>query len=419
MAGYELGDEAIRQIAEGLRRINALPEPAKNALYRRHGGSAISSAVPVRNDSGEEIPAFGLMRITGTTTVDGEPVWTVDKPSSTFQRFVLVNGETAIPASGSNDIYGTGYFCDRPFRALYDTSDGTPSYGQVWGPRSGSWKLRRHHYGFLIWGEIDDDTTGEETVKVTQSLVVNVIGKTDAAITKGSSGTVSVWKGDESADTSIDITGVTIPFASAAAGAWVRVVWDAETPSATAVECSVTTTTTTTTGVPTTTTTAVPTTTLAPSSTTLAPTSTTLAPTTTTVSPSLRYFCTVVAGADCATATGVACQAGDDAGNPPAEIPVCSGPYVSLAECESSCSVPTSTTLAPTSTTAGPTTAAPTTTLAPTTTSTTAAPVNYYCWDCFGIHNCGRDLMEACGGSGSGPIAGPYPGDSTCGGGCA
>jgi hypothetical protein len=72
---------------------------------------------------------------------------------------------------------------------------------------------------------------------VTQVMVPNVIGKTDAAITKGSTGTVSVWKGDQSADATVNIENVKNPFADVEITKWVRVVWDAETPCLAAAEC--------------------------------------------------------------------------------------------------------------------------------------------------------------------------------------
>jgi hypothetical protein len=67
--------------------------------------------------------------------------------------------------------------------------------------------------------------------------VPNVIGKTDIAIAKGSTGTVSVWKGNKSADALANIESVDNPWADAGSGKWVRVVWDSETPSMTALEC--------------------------------------------------------------------------------------------------------------------------------------------------------------------------------------
>ena len=84
-----------------------------------------------RNDSGERIPAFGIVRITGVVVPEpGRVLLTVAKPDAYgCQLQCAVNGPVPIDA----DRYGV---CARgPFvAALYDTGDGTPAVGQKWGP---------------------------------------------------------------------------------------------------------------------------------------------------------------------------------------------------------------------------------------------------------------------------------------------
>lgn len=230
-----LSEESIRRIA---RELFAKEREAIQLMLRRaqRNEGIQPGKVQFRNGSGETIPPYAVMRVTNTESRMGLPLYVVNKPSSSFQRFYLVNGSQRVGDTSTALGYGT-WLNDASW-VLYDTADGTPVFGQVWGPVDGSWKLRRHYYGFHILGNTNTSTSGSERVIALQQMVMNVIGKTDSSISKGSSGIVSMWKGDRSADTSIDISSVANPFAtSIASGKWVRVVWDAETPSATAAEC--------------------------------------------------------------------------------------------------------------------------------------------------------------------------------------
>lgn len=227
--GYELGEEALRQIAEVIRRDRGSLYPENRpSRSRRRLPAFAGSGVIVRNDSLQTIPAFGVMRITGMVTVEDEEVFTVAQSNATFQRRVLVNGENEITHTSGTATYGAGRFCDLQTPVLYDTADGTPAYDQWWGPYPSSWKLRRHCYGFQITGGANTDLT---TAFAIQHVVQNVLGKTDGG------GTVSVWKGNAAADTTANITSVENPFASVVSDRWVRVMWDAETPRLAAAEC--------------------------------------------------------------------------------------------------------------------------------------------------------------------------------------
>ena len=268
------------------------------------------------------------------------------------------------------------------------------------------------------------------------------IGITDTELPLDGSGTVSRYEGSTGTepDTGINDT-VKNRMATVPAGRWVIYGKIDGVFYVKAARCTaIVTTTTTTTGVPTTTTTIIPTTTtlapttttlapstttvaptttfpptttLPPSSTTLAPTSTTVAPTSTTtaiptttttaVPPSWYCLHSTGSGFDCAVDPARDCSIADPENLDPG-TEICAGPFASNIECDNACASLTSTT------------PVPTTTLPPSSTTTTSSPA-YYCWDCFGIHNCGRDLMEACGGSGNGIISGPY-GSSNCDGLC-
>ena len=88
--------------------------------------------IAFRNDGASTIPAYGLCRVTGATTVLTQPVLTVDRPSvSAFARHYLVNGPESVAPNG----YGAAQF-GPVFKIVYDT--GTAAYGDSYGAVPGS-----------------------------------------------------------------------------------------------------------------------------------------------------------------------------------------------------------------------------------------------------------------------------------------
>ena len=119
--------------------------------------------LPVRNDSGETIPACAAMRISG---LDTDGVFLVDKPNSTGQTTgIAFNGTTEIPATVTDDRgvasdgEGTA-FVEFPVLALGDETDATPAFDDEWGVSSGSWKLVKPGTGFKAIGNVLTTTAG-------------------------------------------------------------------------------------------------------------------------------------------------------------------------------------------------------------------------------------------------------------------
>lgn len=136
-----------------------------------------------RNDAAEEVPAFGLVRVTGALS---SGALTVAKPD-TNDQFVLVNGPFSI-AVGDFGVCTN----DFPWYALYATGDGTPAAGQEWGASANEWVLRDARTGFRITG---GPTAGR--VQVTRQ---------DQTTAGGGGGTVVVT------DTTTSVTADTIKF---------------------------------------------------------------------------------------------------------------------------------------------------------------------------------------------------------------
>ena len=158
--------------------------------------------VPFYNDSGEDVPAYGVMRIDGATlrdegsisdeSLNHQAIFTIVKPDTTFCSLYLVNG----PIIAKADSYGEGTLLLDGGTVLLST--GTPAYGIEYGPTDDDWGLVQYRPGFLIQGQLTDSPNLAYAV---QKEVISLLGKTDASIAKGSSGTVSIYCGQAGSET--------------------------------------------------------------------------------------------------------------------------------------------------------------------------------------------------------------------------
>lgn len=118
-------------------QLRGVPSPRINSL------SQSFDTISFRNDSGEEIPAFAAMRITGVAMVDDQIVVTVNKPnSSTFET--LVNGPQAV---GEDDI-GSGY----KYGILQAKVEAGRTLGETLKAKASSWELEDGTGPFIFLG---------------------------------------------------------------------------------------------------------------------------------------------------------------------------------------------------------------------------------------------------------------------------
>lgn len=157
-----------------------------------------------RNNSGETIPPFSVMRITGAENFNGAIRFIVAKPNTDFQNDYLINGPEAIRSTKD----GRGTTLAQAHYVAYRSGSGTPAYGEEWGAKTAQWTLEKNRPGFKIEGGIKN-TAGVDAVVARQHLVTDLIGKPDSTISKGATGTVSVWMGASGAEAVVeyDITG--------------------------------------------------------------------------------------------------------------------------------------------------------------------------------------------------------------------
>jgi hypothetical protein len=177
-----------------------------------------------RNDSEQRIPAFGVVRITGLIVLEaGRVVLTADQPDTYGCQYqCAINGPLPINAGK------LGTLTREPLvPALVDTGDGVPAFGQAWGPRAGTWKLRKNTGGFVIAGSTN---ASAGLALVEPAPLLSFVGKTDGPHVKGTTGTISIYVGTlgSESDTTINMTGVYNRFADVDAGKWVRCAWNAD-----------------------------------------------------------------------------------------------------------------------------------------------------------------------------------------------
>jgi hypothetical protein len=225
--GYRLSANAIRRIGDAVHQT-------ENEPINRVGGAR--QKVPgdvrwfsVRNDSDDDAPGFGVAALTDKLQINDEIVLPkIDKPSTTFYRQYVVVNPFGIKA-GENGLVTI----EGPVDVLFDNGD-DPDVGDGWGPKPGQWKLfKGYPQTACVYYQLDD-----KRLRADWSPINSLIGKTDAAIAKGSSGTVSLYKGDGTTDSTVNITGVFNRFADVAISKYVAVQFINGTPFLVAAECS-------------------------------------------------------------------------------------------------------------------------------------------------------------------------------------
>jgi hypothetical protein len=173
------------------------------------------------NDSGSTIPPFGCVLLKGSqaqkTTTTGPGVQVVAGPVQGICPSVKQPDRFGCQSDVfiADEALGTGYLNQAfgaaqqvpPFVALYDSADGTPATGERWGPRSGTFKLKKNTGGFLVIGPYD--TTNHYALVLPESMTT-VRGKIASDCAPGASADLTIWTGAIGAEatTSLAITSV-------------------------------------------------------------------------------------------------------------------------------------------------------------------------------------------------------------------
>lgn len=231
----------LLRIMRGVVKVEQIPE---SLIYDRPNSYPDSRTVdigppdsshgklwlPFQNQSGEDIPANSIMKMIGTANLrtgknDEETILAMDKPDtwgSQYSHFIndneaVVNGEFGVCCNAS------AY----PVWVSYDAADGTPAYGEPWGPEDSSWVAHKNVGGFMVVGRADA-TAG--TVLVMQNPLLRQLVKADADVTKGDTGTFSIHTGlsGSEQDTNKNFTDVDVRWADVTQDNFYDVVWRQE-----------------------------------------------------------------------------------------------------------------------------------------------------------------------------------------------
>lgn len=114
----------------------------------------------VKNTSDETVPSFGIMVMSGAERTDrNDIVIKVEKlaipPTIEGRQVLLVNSARELSPSG-DDQYGWARMAEGPPGwVAYDSTDGTPAFGQMWGVENDNWKLAKDGAGFMIVGPVE------------------------------------------------------------------------------------------------------------------------------------------------------------------------------------------------------------------------------------------------------------------------
>lgn len=151
--------DAERRIEELTRRFGSA-----NVSEARLPGNRDDDQIPFKNAAGETIPAYAVMQVSGVLSAGGKTL-SVVKPDGSRKRVFMLNGPSDVALGG----FGWGRMHSPTAYALYDTSSGTPAYGELWGPTT-TWKLSKSQSGFEVIGG-NTGAVGSERTRVKQISV--------------------------------------------------------------------------------------------------------------------------------------------------------------------------------------------------------------------------------------------------------
>lgn len=145
-----------------------------------------------------DAPPYAVMRVTGAARSHNDIRFTCSQPNSTQQAFYLVNG----PSTAQDTLEGLCTTLTGAGIVRYDSNDGTPAVGEVWGPESGSWSIHKGKPGFVIAGgprTLDDGSTCVVAIQFPGATVAGGIVKfrltSDLPIGESATATILIANG--------------------------------------------------------------------------------------------------------------------------------------------------------------------------------------------------------------------------------
>jgi hypothetical protein len=175
---YAFNEDGKNRADKAIRWVESFRE--KQARRQRRFSGPFDD-IRIYNEGAGEMPQYGVGRVTSISTVNGEKVVGVEKPSTTFSRMYLVN-------SGGDIAYQkVGTSKNRPVVKLL--CDAAPAVGDTFGAKANQWEAAKGYPGFTILGYL-----GDNIALARQEPYDTVIGKLTSSLVDGSN-TVNVWAG--------------------------------------------------------------------------------------------------------------------------------------------------------------------------------------------------------------------------------
>lgn len=150
-----------------------------------------NDVIGVWGDPSNDCPAFGIMLTNGAKQISTG--WWVDqgKRPDTYgcQSNFLVATQQGVKTNAGGGAQAPSGFPPR-FVVAYDSADGTPAAGELWGPRSGTFLAKKNTGGFRVIKAFD--TTNHWMLAYSEPFTL-FRGTADADIAAGAQGTVSIF----------------------------------------------------------------------------------------------------------------------------------------------------------------------------------------------------------------------------------
>lgn len=163
---------------------NLWPPELRETAKERPTRSQVRGVNILNDDPGQTVPAYGVMAVSGFELDGAFPTVKIVRPGSTFYSQYVINDGIEL-AYGSRKRIPDQVF----IKAAYDT--GTPAAGEWWGPKPSQFTLSKGYPGIAQIAGIVDATNKIALVNFC-GQITRLYGKTNAQITKGSSGTVNI-----------------------------------------------------------------------------------------------------------------------------------------------------------------------------------------------------------------------------------
>lgn len=124
--------------------------------------------LPFRNDAGESIPAYALLRITGVAILNEQTIYSAEKPNASTTHLVWAFNSDLVVASGSTNLG----LCTFDFPAIAKTAaSANPAINEQWGPKNAEWYIVKNNTATMPLFRIVGKTTGQGDTTVVQQRI--------------------------------------------------------------------------------------------------------------------------------------------------------------------------------------------------------------------------------------------------------